>query len=325
MNQNSKVMEIGEAIDRYVHDGDMISFGGFSATQCPMAAVHEIIRQKKRNLHVVVSSNGQAVDELIGGGCAGRIEVAYCGNGRFAPTCFRFRRSVENGTLKFEDYSNYHMTLRFTAGAMGIPFMLTYSGLGSDIIEKWGFEKEYREQDPKLPLDKLIVMENPFNRTGEPDKVVLVPALQPDITILHAQKADILGNVQIKGLLYSDIEQARASRNVVVTCEQIVDTSELRLEPEKNQLAAFNVSAVVEIPWGAYPCAVFECYDYDPWFLLDFYPKVAKKDDAWQEYLDKYIFGVKDRGEFLDLIGRDRLEQIKADEGFGYASKLARR
>jgi len=202
---------------------------------------------------------------------------------------------------------------------------LTYSGLGSDIIEKWGFPKEYREQNSRLPLDKLIVMDNPFNRTDKPDKVVLVPALQPDVTIIHAQKADILGNIQITGLLYSDIEQARASRNVVVTCEKIVETDELRLEPEKNQLAAFNISAVVEIPWGAYPCAVYEYYDYDPWFLLDFYPKVAKKDEEWKKYLDKYIFGVKNRAEFLDLIGRDRLERVKADEGYGYSRSLPRR
>lgn len=325
MSDANKVMTLTEAVKKFVHDGALISLGGFSATQCPMAAVHEMIRQKIKNLHIVACSNGQAVDELIGGGCVERIEIAYGGNGRFAPTCFRFRKAIEQGKLKFEDYSNYQMTLRFMAGAMGVPFLPTYSSLGTDIVNKWGFDEEYRRQDSRLPLEKLVIMDNPFNRTGKVDKLVLVPALQPDVTVIHAQKADAWGNVRLKGLVYTDLEQVKASKNVIVTCEEIVETDELRRDPERNQIVGFQVSAVVEVPWGAYPTAVPDYYDYDPQFLLNFYPKVAKDDAEWQKYLDEYVFEVKDRQEFLQLIGTERLENLRPDPEYGYNRSLKRR
>ncbi len=325
MANAGKVMELADAVKRFVQDGALISLGGFSATQCPMAAVHEIIRQGIKNLHVAACSNGQAVDELIGGGCVARIDIAYGGNGRFAPTCFRFRRSAERGEIAVEDYTNYQMTLRFMAGAMGVPFLPTYTSLGTDIIDKWGYREEERLNDPRLPLKKLVVMDNPFSRGGPVDRLVLVPALQPDVTILHAQRADRSGNVQLLGLLFSDVEQAKASKEVIITCEEIVDTDELRKTPDKNQILNFQVSAVVEAPWGAYPCALYGCYDYDPWFLREFYPEVAKDDAKWRQYLDTYIHGVKNREEFLDLVGLERLQNLKADKGVGYNPRLNRR
>ncbi|NPV89479.1 MAG: CoA transferase subunit A [Firmicutes bacterium] len=325
MSGRSKVMTLTEAIEQFVHDGALISLGGFSATQCPMAAVHEIIRQGIKNLHVAACSNGQAVDELIGGGCVERIEIAYGGNGRFAPTCFRFRRGIERGEVKVEDYSNYQMTLRFMAGAMGVPFLPTYSSLGTDIVNRWGFDEGLRRQDTRLPLKKLEIMDNPFNRTGQVDRLVLVPALQPDVTIIHAQKADAMGNVRLMGLVYSDIEQAKASKHVIVTCEEIVETDDLRKEPERNQIIGIQVSAVVKVPWGAYPAAVYGYYDYDPWFLTEFYPKVAKDDEKWQQYIEDYVLGVKDRQGFLELIGLEKVERLRADEGYGYNRSLKRR
>lgn len=325
MGNAGKVMELSEAVERYVHDGALISFGGFSATQCPMAAVHEIIRQRVRNLHATSCSNGQAIDELIGGGCVARVDIAYGGTGRFAPTCFRFRRSAEKGEIAVEDYTNYQMTLRFMAGAMGVPFLPTYTSLGTDIVKKWGYSEEDRREDPRLPPKKLVLMDNPFNRSEQVDRLVLVPALQPDITILHAQKADRCGNVQLLGLLYSDVEQAKASKNVMITCEQIVETDDLRKDPDRNQILSFQVSAVVEVPWGAYPTALYRYYDYDPWFLREFYPQVAKDDAQWEGYVATYIHGVKNRAEFLELIGRDRLESLRADEEVGYNPRLERR
>ncbi len=325
MDRRGKVLSLSEAIERYVHDGALISFGGFSATQCPMAAVHEIIRRRIKNLHVVAASNGQAVDELVGGGCVEGIEIAYGGNGRFASTCIRFRKAAERGEIKVEDYSNYQMTLRFLAGAMGVPFLPTYSSLGTDIIKKWRYSEGDRLENPRLAPKKIIILDNPFNTTGKVDQLVLVPALQPDVSIIHAQKADIRGNVQLMGLYFADIEQAKASKNLIVTCEEIVETEELRKDPEKNHILSFQVSAVVEIPWGAYPCALFGYYDYDPWFLRDLYQKVAKNDSEWQGYLDKYVYGTKDRQEFLELIGMDRLQTLRADKEAGYNLSLNRR
>ncbi|HSO18032.1 MAG TPA: CoA transferase, partial [Desulfosarcina sp.] len=162
MNVNDdKRMPLSEAVDRFVSDGAHISIGGFTINRNPMAAVYEIMRQKKRGLHLYAHSNGQGVDELIGAGCVEKLEIAYGGSGRFAPTCIRFRKAVESGRLAVEDYSNYQMTLRFMAGAMGVPFLPTRSSLGSDIANRWGFSEGMRQDDPRLPDRKLVVMDNP--------------------------------------------------------------------------------------------------------------------------------------------------------------------
>ena len=176
-----------------------------------------------------------------------------------------------------------------------------------------------------MPLKKLLVVDNPFNRTNQVDQLVLVPALRPDVTIIHAQQADRSGNARLTGLLFADVEQARASKELIVTCEEIVDTDELRKNPGENRILGFQVGAVVEIPWGAYPCALYGYYDYDPWFLLDLYQKAAKDDSEWPKYLDKYVYGVGNRREFLELVGMDKVERLRADKELGYNPALSRR
>ena len=133
-----KTISLSEAVTKFVFSGCHLSIGGFTASRNPMAAVYEIIRQKISNIHLYAHSNGQGVDELIGAGCVSRLEIAYAGTGRFAPTCVRFKKAAQSGAIAIEDYSNYQMTLRFMAGAMGVPFLPTRSSLGTDIIEKWG-------------------------------------------------------------------------------------------------------------------------------------------------------------------------------------------
>jgi len=203
-----KVMNMSEAIKLYVADGSHISIGGFTINRNPMAAVYEIIRQKIKDLHLYAHSNGQGIDELIGAGCASRLEIAYGGNGRFAPTCIRFKKAVKEGTIIVEDYSNYQMTLRFLAGAMGIPFLPTRSSLGTDIIDKWGFCEKLRKSNHKIPDQKLAVINNPFASWTNATKVVLVPAINTDVTIIHVQKSDRQGTARIEGLTFADIEQA---------------------------------------------------------------------------------------------------------------------
>jgi glutaconate CoA-transferase subunit A len=167
-----------------------------------------------------------------------------------------------------EDYSNYQMTLRFTAGAMGVPFLPVRSGMGTDIATRWGFDADTRLADPKLPDSKLAIIDNPFGQWARASKLALVPAINPDVTIIHVQKADRSGTVRIEGLPFADVEQAKAARRVIVTCEKIVDDSVLRQRPENNQLPFFCVDAVVEVPWGAYPTACYRHYDYDPAYFI---------------------------------------------------------
>ncbi len=320
----NKVMDLSTAVDRFIKDGAHISIGGFTINRNPMAAVYEIIRQGKKALHLYAHSNGQGVDELVGGGCIEKLEIAYAGTGRFAPTCIRFRKAVQSGELLVEDYSNYQMTLRFMAGAMGVPFLPTRSGLGSDIIQKMGFNNALRQQDSKLPNKKTHVLENPFGNWGGAEKLVLVPAIHPDVTILHAQRVDTQGTVRIQGLPFSDIEQARASKKLIVTCEELVEPRDLRKNPDLNHIPFFCVDAVVHVPYGAYPTACYGSYDYDPVFLKK-YDDIAKDDKRHTEYLNQYVYGTEDHGAFLSLIGESRLDNIAADKNTGYAMGLDRK
>jgi glutaconate CoA-transferase subunit A len=325
MNQISdKRMPLKDAISRFVPDSAHISIGGFTINRNPMAAVYEIIRQRKRGLHLYAHSNGQGVDELIGAGCVDRLEIAYAGSGRFAPTCIRFRRAVESGRVTVEDYTNYQMTLRFMAGAMGVPFLPTRSSLGSDIANLWGFSETVRRANPRVPDRKLVVMDNPFDGWCDTDKVVLVPAINPDVTIIHVQAADYQGTARIRGLPFADVEQAKAARHLIVTCETLVEDDRLRQAPDQNQIPFFCVDAVVHLPMGAWPTACYHHYDYDPTRLHQ-YRQAALDDARYQAYLDGEIFSVQSHGEMMDRIDAGQLEKIKADPRTGYAVGLDRR
>ena len=320
---HDKVMNLKEAIEEYVKDGSHMSIGGFTISRNPMAAVYEIIRQKVRNLHMYVHSNGTGVDELIGAGCVSQLDIAYGGNGKFAATCIRFKKAVQEGTIEIEDYSNYQMTLRFLAGAMGLPFLPTRSSLGTDIINKWGFSKEQRKNDPKMADDKLIVLDNPFGDWMNTTRVVLVPAINTDITIIHVQKADKHGTGRIEGLTFADVEQAKSAKHLILTCDELVEADALRAAPDQNQIPFINVDAVVHVPHGAYPTASYNYYDYDPVYLND-YAKAARDDELFKEYLERYVYGVNGQEELIALVGEERIKAIKADPHIGYAVNMKR-
>ncbi len=318
---DDKLMTLEEAVRRFIENGSQVAIGGFTVTRNPMALAYAIVRQGIKDIHLVCHSHGQALDVLIGAGCVKRLEIAYGGNGRYAPTCFRFKKAIQRGEIQFEDYSNYQMSLRFLAGALGIPFIPTKSGLGSDLINLEGFPPEIRKEK-KVASKKYVVTQNPFN--GEDDKVVLLPALNPDVAIMHAQYVGEDGTVRIKGLTFADIEQAKSADIVIVTCEEIVPRSFIRLDPDQNSLPPFFVDAIVKIPYGAQPTAVYTCYDYDPKHL-NLYKKVADDDRTFKEYLDEWVYGVKSHEEYLEKIGSTTLLQIKANPVLGYAVGLDRK
>ena len=340
---DGKLTTLGDAVERFAHDGAVVALGGFTINRNPMAFVYEMARRRVRGLHLVAHSNGQGLDTLVGAGCVSRIEVAYGGNGRFAPTCVRFRRAVERGEVAVEDYSNYHMALRFLAGALNVPFIPTKSGLHTDLVARQGFSAAYRAAHG-LPDKKLIVMPDPFDDGGRADgaldeggradeasdrrgpggDVVLLPALTPDLTVLHAQTVGDDGTVRIKGLTFADLEQAKASKAVVVTCEEIVPAATLRADPDQNALPPFLVDAVVCVPHGAHPTACRFFYDYDPGFLNS-YARAARDDQAWATFLDEWVYSVADHDENLAKIGAEQLARIKADPVRGYAIGLDRR
>jgi glutaconate CoA-transferase, subunit A len=319
---SEKLMSLEEAVKRFIKNGSQIAIGGFTITRNPMAIIYEIIRQDIKDIHLVCHSNGQGLDVLIGAGSVKRLEIAYGGNGRYAPTCLRFKKAIQQGEIEFEDYSNYQMSLRFLAGSLSIPFITTKSGLGSDILNYQGFSKEARKER-KVASKKYITMNNPFS-DDEEDPVVLLPALNPDVALIHTQYVGDDGTVRIKGLTFADLEQAKAADIVIVTCEEIVPRSFIRLEPDLNSLPPFFVDAIVKVPLGAHPTACYAFYDYDPKHL-NFYKKVASDDSLFKEYLQEWVYGVKSHEEYLEKIGIGQLQKIKANPVLGYAAGLDRK
>ena len=318
-----KTMSLADAVNAYVKNGSHISIGGFTLNRNPMAAVYEIIRQEKKNLHLYAHSNGQGLDELIGAGSVSRLEIAYGGTGRYASTCIRFRKAVESGTLSVEDYTNFQMSLRFMAGAMGLPFMPVRSGIGSDIMTRWGFSEEVRKSDDRLPDKKITVMNNPFGSWGGAEKVALVPAIHTDVAVIHVQKADPQGTAMIAGLPFSDIEQIKASKHVIITCEELTAPGELRQDGDRNAVPTFLPDAVCHAPFGAYPTACFGHYDYDPVFLKA-YAEAAADDRVYQNYVNEVILSTKNHDEFVEKAAGGRRASLMADPETGYAKHLAR-
>lgn len=316
-----KLMTIEQAVGRFIKDGSQLAIGGFTITRNPMAVAYEIARQRVKDIHIVCHSHGQALDVLIGAGCVKRLEIAYGGNGRYAPTCVRFKKAVQRSEIEFEDYSNYQMTLRFLAGALSIPFIPTKSGLGSDLMNYEGFSGDVRKEE-KVANKKYAMVQNPFSE--EEDELVLLPALTPDVTILHVQYVGEDGTVRIKGLTFADIEQAKAADKVIVTCEEIVPRSFIRSDPDQNSLPPFFVDAIVKVPYGAHPTAVFNFYDYDPKHL-NLYRKMAGDDAMFKEYLDEWVYGVRSWEDYLSKVGAETLVTIKANPVIGYAPGLDRK
>ena len=314
---------LSEAVREYVTPGCHISIGGFTLNRNPMAAVHEIIRQGIENLHLYAHSNGQGLDELVGAGFVERVDIAYSGNGRYAPTCINFKRRAKDGSILIEDYSNFQMALRFMAGAMGLPFLPTYSSLGTDIVEKWGYDTDLRATDDTLPPKKLALIENPFSREKDGERLVAVPAINPDVTIIHAQAADARGTVRIDGLTFSDVEQAKAARHLIVTCETIAEDGVLNQAPGSNQIPGFCVDAVVHTPRGAYPTACYGEYDYDPGFL-DWYREQTMEQDGFDLYAKDFIRGCDDHDAYIKKVCGERFETLIADPAHGYSLKVKR-
>ncbi|MEI7556435.1 CoA-transferase [Candidatus Chlorohelix sp.] len=318
---SNKLIGLAEAA-AMVPDGATISFGGFTTQRHPMAFIHELIRLRRRNLYLFGHSPGGDWDILIGAGCVKRVELAYEADEAFNTIGSRWRLAVERGQIEWEDYSNFAMVSRFTAGAMGIPFMPIRSLLGSDVLTKEVLTPEQRLADPRTASKKLEVMNSPF-APGE--KVALVPAIHTEFAVIHVQKASINGVVRIEGQTFADVQQALCADTVIVTAEEIVDEDQLRQEPERNLLPYFAVKHVCHVPYGSHPYAVFKYYDYDP-RQLKVYHDGSEDDATFQQYLDKYVYGVKNHAEYLQAIGgEERLSGLKADPVYGYSPNLKRR
>jgi len=284
-----------------IPDGAHLFWGGFGFQRPPMAFAHEFVRQKKRNLTIYTCGSEMDIDILAGARVVSHFELAFFaieGIG-LAPN---IQRRIREGAVQIEDYSNLAMALRFLGGALGVPFMPLKNMLGTDILAKSKFK-------PK----KAEVITCPFTE----EKVVLVPSVRPDFSIVHVSRVDIEGNVQIDGIKGDDVEGARAGKKVIVMAEEIVNTELIRSQPDQTVIPNIYVTHVVECPWGAYPMMVYNYYDYDMEHVRMYYEQ-CKTEEGWQKYCEEYITGVNDHVEFLQKIGIERLMKLKAKKPFAY-------
>lgn len=314
----SKVFTLSEAISNFVHDGDHIAFGGFTTNRKPYAAAYEILRQGQTDFIVEAGPAGGDWDMLIG---AGRVKVfinCYTANSGFSNVCRCFRRAVEKGQMMFDDYSQDAQIMMFHGAALGIPYIPVKVMFGSDLLHKWGISEEERKKIDKLPDQKYIIQQDPF----DPEKkVVLLPVPKLDTAIIHVQKASPDGTCRIEGDEFHDVDIAIAAKHCIVTCEELVSNEEIKKDPNLNTIPGFVVDAVVHTPHGAHPSQCYNYYDYDGKFLKD-YELASKTEESFKEFIDQWGFGPKDHTEYLNKLGSDRLIKTKVVPGLGYSKKM---
>jgi glutaconate CoA-transferase subunit A len=279
----SKVCTLSEAIGEYVHDGDTVFCAGFTHL-IPFAAGHEIIRQGKRDLTLARATPDLIYDQMVAAGCAKKLIFSYIGNPGVGSLRI-VREELEAGRLEWEEYSHFGMISRLQAGAAGLPFMPMNQTAATDL--EHNNPNIRRVQDPYSGRD-----------------VITVPALNPDVGIIHVQRADKNGNAQVWGILGEQKEAAFASRNVIITAEEIVDEEVIRSDPNRTLIPGLIVKAVCHVPHCAHPSYTQGYYDRDNMFYLN-WDKISEDRASVKAWLDEWVFGVKDAGEYWQKLGAE--------------------
>lgn len=283
-----KRMTEAEAVAQFIHDGDYIGTELYGTVRCPQSLVNEIVRQRKKNLRVA----GQGVyelDILLGAGAVSALDHTYIGMEVYGiSSCLR--REVESGRVRCVDWSNAGIAWRFKAAAMGVPFIPVRSMLGTDTLKH----------------SAAKVVECPF--TGDP--IALLPALILDVGLIHVHRADKHGNAQIDGISGFAFEMARASKRLIISTEEIVETDYIRSHPDRTIIPYYLVDAVVHAPFGSHPGEMCYVYERDEPQIKS-WVEASKTVEGTQAYLDQYIHSVVDHQQYLSLIGAERLQTLK--------------
>jgi len=256
-------------------------------------------------------------DMLIGAGRVKAFINCYTANSGFSNVCRRFRQAVEKGLMLYEDYSQDAQILMFNGAALGIPYVPVRVMFGSDLLHKWGISEEIRKTIDKLPDQKFIIQDNPFNPE---EKLVLLPTPQLDTAVIHVQKASPDGTCRIEGDEFHDVDIAIASKRCIATCEELLSNEEIRQEPDRNKIPGFVVDAVVHAPYGAHPSQCYNYYDYDGQFLKD-YDRISKTEEDFNQFIQTWAFDVKSHEGYLNRLGAERLISKRVVPGLGYAPK----
>jgi glutaconate CoA-transferase subunit A len=252
-----------------IADRSRIALGGNTLHRGPCAAVHEIVRQRKRGLEIVKTAGAYDVDLLAATGCATSASVGFVGFETVFGMAPGYRRAVERGELEVKEHACYSVIAGLRAAIQGVPFMPIAGMQGSDVPTARGFK----------------TVADPYG--GQP--VVAIPALVPDVAIIHVQEVDATGNSRIVGTRFEDVLMAQAARRVIVTAERIVDGVAFEETPELVAIPGFMVDAVVEAPGGARPCSCVGYYDYDAEYLAE-YVAASKDEEALRRFVETHIF-----------------------------------
>ncbi len=274
----------------HVHPGDCLGVGGGLSSREPMAALRELVRQAIGNLRLVGSAHGIDVDLLCGAGLVAESAESYVGFEQDFGMAPNYRRACETGIVAVRDGCCYTLVQQLRAAIAGLPFMPMRSVLGTGFM---AMHPEYK------------TMICPY--TGE--ELLLVPALKPDVAIIHAQFGDAQGNLHIEGPPVTDILFAKASKKVIATVEQILPTEQIT---EKGvTIPYFYITAMSEVPYGAHPTACYPFYAYDRRHTKEYHRLASEGDEAFQAYLQTYIYGCDSQAQYLETIGgMDSLERL---------------
>jgi acyl CoA:acetate/3-ketoacid CoA transferase alpha subunit len=285
-----KRMSEGEAIRRFVHDGDYIGTELYGSVRAPMSLVRELIRQGRKGLRVA----GQSVleiDLLLGASMVKATDFTYIGLELYGVSNV-LRREVDSGNLEqIVEWSNAGLAWRFKAAAMGVPFLPMRSMLGTDTFN----------------YSAAKVVECPF--TGDP--IGLVPALILDAGLIHVHRADKYGNAQIDGISGFAYEMSRASRRLILSTEEIVDTEVIRAQPDRTIIPYYLADAVVEAQYGSHPGEMCYVYERDEPAIKE-WVEASKTAEGTHAYLDRYVYGLAGHDAYLELIGTERLTELQA-------------
>jgi len=287
-----KIFSMREAVSRFIEDSDSIVMGAALEGAIPFAVGHEIIRQGKKDLTLVGPISDMLFDQIIGSGCVKKVIAAWVGN-VIMGVGYNMRRAKEKAIpreIEVEDHTNFSIALALHAGGLGIPFIPTKSLLGTGMMGKGQSFKE---------------MECPYTR----EKLALVPALRPDVAIVQVQRADEEGNAHFWGGSGVTKEAALAARKVIMVVEEIVSKKVIQRDPNRTLIPGFLVDAVVPESWGAHPSPMQGYYNRDHEKYMT-YHQDSKEREGYLKWLDTWVLGVKDRKEYLTLVGDEKMKSL---------------
>jgi glutaconate CoA-transferase subunit A len=298
-----------------VENGSSLTFSGFTIWRRPFAIIFELIRQRKRGLHLIEVNGGPQTEFLVGAGCVDIWESCWVGHELYGKYGANLSRKVGKKEILVEDYSHAEMLFRFAAAAQGAPYAITQTSLGTDIHNpEFDILGRAGKRDGKrIAKHKYIFADDPFYGAGPQ---VLIPAAKVDVAILCVQQVGEEGTVRVGGQLYSDPEVARAADITIVMAEEIVPESYLRRHADQNTIPTFEVDYILECPFGGHPTGMFGKYDVDGAFLKDFYAG-TRTQEGFDAFAEEWIFGLDHIG-YLEKLGWQRMLNLRANTALNY-------